>query len=184
MPDLVSQKIAYYGFTGLIEPQGVTRLCAALNLAVNNAFDEVHLTFSSIGGYVADGIFLFNHIRALPLKTAFYNTGSVSSIAVAAFVAADERYCSTHAMFMIHPTAMPSDSNMSAGRLESALAAALADDVRTENILRERTGITDDLLKARRLTDVHIDPQRAQELGLVQGLREFSLPRGQQIIQI
>jgi hypothetical protein len=58
MPDLAGKKLAYFGFTGVIEPQGVGRIAAAFNSAVNNGFDEIHLTFSSIGGYVADGIFL------------------------------------------------------------------------------------------------------------------------------
>jgi ATP-dependent Clp protease protease subunit len=184
MPDLVGRKVAYFGFTGLIESGGVSRLSAALNSAVNGSFDEVHLCFSSLGGYVADGIYLYNHIRGLPLKVIAYNTGSVSSIAVASFLAAEERYCSPHAMFMIHPTSMPSQEGMTAERLQSSLNAALADDTRTENILRERAAIPDDILSARRSRDVHITPSDAVRYGLVQGVREFSLPQGNQIIQI
>ena len=105
--------LAYFGFTGMIEPDGVGRLAGALNSAVNSGVEEVHLAFSSNGGYVADGIYLDNHIRALPLRVAIYNTGSVSSIAVAVFLGAEERYCSQHAMFMIHPTTMGSPEGMS-----------------------------------------------------------------------
>jgi len=184
MTDLAGAKIAYFGFTGMIEPQGATRIAAAFNHAVNQGYDEVHLSFSSVGGFVADGIFLYNHIRALPLKTAIFNTGSVVSIAVAVFVAAHARYCSQHSMFMIHPTTMSGAEGASATRLQSALDAALADDQRTENILRERTNIPDDLLQARRFTDVHIGAQQAADVGLVHGLREFTLPPGNQIIQI
>ncbi len=184
MPSLLGPKTAYYGFSGMIDSSGVTRIAAALNHAVNNGFDEAQLCFSSLGGYVADGIYLYNHIRGLPLKVIAHNIGSVSSIAVASFVAAEQRYCSSHAMFMTHPTAFPTLEGMTADRLNGALAAALADDVRTENILRERTGIPDDLLAKRRISDVHITPEDALRFGLVQGIREFTLPRGQQIIQI
>ena len=184
MPDLAGRKIAYFGFTGPIEPQGATRIASAFNMAVNEGYDEVHLTFSSVGGYVADGIFLYNHVRSLPLKTVVHNTGSVISIAVAVFVGAHERYCSKHAMFMIHPTSMSGAEGASATRLQSALNAALADDQRTEDILRERTSIPDDLLRARRTTDVHIDAQKALQMGLVHGVREFTLPPGNQVIQI
>lgn len=184
MPDLAGTKIAYFGFTGPIESSGVSRIAAALNQACNQAFDEVHLCFSSLGGYVADGIYLYNHIRGLPLKVVAHNIGSVSSIAVAIFLAAEERYCSSHAMFMIHPTAFPQLDGMSAERLQSALNAALADDNRTENILRERTSIPADVLASRRFCDVHITPEEAVKFGLVQGVAEFALPRGQQIIQI
>jgi ATP-dependent Clp protease, protease subunit len=184
MPDLAGIKTAYFGFTGLIDSGGVSRIAAALNSAVNGAYDEAHICFSSLGGYVADGIYLYNHIRGLPIRVVAHNVGSVSSIAVAVFVAAEERYCSSHAMFMIHPTAFPTLEGMSAERLQAALNAALADDNRTESILRERTSIPDHILAGRRSRDVHITPNDAAQFGLVQGVCEFSLPRGQQIIQI
>lgn len=184
MADLAGQKSVYFGFTGPIDSAAATRIAAAVNSAVNSQVDEIHLSFSSLGGYVADGIYLYNHLRGLPVKITAYNVGSTASIAVAVFVAAQERYCSSHSMFMIHPTAFPSLEGMSAGRLDGALQAALADDERTENILRERAALPDDILTARKVRDVHITPADALKFGLVQGIREFSLPKGQQIFQI
>ena len=182
MPPLPNNE-AWFGFTGMIEPAGVSRIAAALNAAANEGTEVVHLEFSSNGGYVADGIYLYNHIRALPLTVAIYNTGSVSSIAVAVFLSAAERYCSRHAMFMIHPTTMGA-SEMTARRLQSSLDAALADDERTDEILRERSTIPESVLLARRHSEVHISPGEAVEFGLVQGVREFVLPKGQQIVQL
>jgi ATP-dependent Clp protease protease subunit len=179
----VSSSAAYFGYTGIIEPEGVSRIAAALNSAVNSGIGTVHLALSSNGGYVADGIFLHNHIRALPLHLVIYNTGSISSIAVSVFLAGAERYCSRHAMFMIHPTTM-GGAEMSARRLQSALNAALADDDRTDEILRQYSSIPDDVLAARRHSEVHIAPRQAIEFGLVHGVREFALPQGEQIVQI
>ena len=71
-----------------------------------------------------------------------------------------------------------------AERLQSTLDAALADDERTESILRERTRFPDDFLDARRTRDVHITPDIALAHGLVDGIAEFALPKGNQIIQI
>lgn len=178
------QDTAYFGFTGPIEPAGVGRIAGALNSAVNNGVSLVHLAFSSNGGYVADGVYLYNHIRALPLHLVLYNTGSVSSIAVSVFLAAQERYCSAHAMFMIHPTTMGQSEGLTARRLQSSLDAALADDDRTDNILRERSRIPEDVLSARRHSEIYIAPLVAVKYGLVDAVREFSLPKGQQIIQI
>ncbi|MEP7239409.1 MAG: ATP-dependent Clp protease proteolytic subunit [Devosia sp.] len=184
LPTTAQASPAYFGYTGLIEPGGVGRIAGALNAAVNSGIAEVHLTFSSNGGYVADGIYLHNHIRALPLKLTIYNTGSVGSIAVAVFLAAAERWCSRHAMFRIHPTTMGSAEGMSARRLQSTLDAALADDDRTDDILRQHASIPDDVLVSRRFSEVHIAPRQAVEWGLVQGVREFALPQGQHIVQI
>ena len=180
----MSQPKAYFGFTGMIEPNGVGRIAAALNAAANGNVEEAHLAFSSNGGYVADGVYLHNHIRALPLRLVIYNTGSVSSIAVSVFLAAAERWCSAHAMFMIHPTTISATEGMTARRLQSSLDAALADDDRTDNILREHSAIPEAVLAARRHSEIHIAPQQAVQFGLVQGVREFSLPKGQQIVQI
>ena len=176
--------IAWFGFTGMIEPQGVGRLAGALNQAANSGVEEVRLAFSSNGGYVADGVYLYNHIRALPLRVVIYNTGSVSSIAVAVFLAAAERHASRHAMFMIHPTTMSSTDGLTARRLQSTLDAALADDERTDDILRERSSIPAAVLAARRHSEIHISPTEAVAFGLVESVREFLLPKRQQIIQI
>ncbi len=184
MPDLAGKKTIYYGFTGLIEPGTATRIASAFNLAVNSGCDEVYLCISSHGGLVSDGVFLYNHIRSLPIHVIAHNTGSVASIATAVFVGADERYCSDHAIFAIHPTAMPPQENMSAERLQSSLNAALADDQRTEDILRQRTSLSAEILNERRFRDVYITPKDAVKFGLVSEIREFSLPGGHEILQI
>jgi ATP-dependent Clp protease protease subunit len=184
MADLTGRKVAYYGYTGAIDSTGASRIAAALNTANNDNVDEVHLCFSSYGGYVSDGIYLYNHIRGLPVRVVTHNTGSVTSIAVAVFVAASERFCSPHGMFMIHPTVMSSKESMSAQRLQSSLDSALADDRRTENILRERAAIPEEILTARRYKDVYITPKEAVIYGLVHAVKEFELPKGHQIVQI
>jgi len=184
VPDLAGKKVAYFGFTGSIDPNGATRIATAFNHAVNESYDEINFCFSSIGGYVSDGIYLYNHIRGLPIDIIAHNVGSVQSVAVAVFVAADERYCSEHSMFLIHPTSFQPQEGMTAERLQSTLDAALADDERTESILRERTRFPDDFLDARRTRDVHITPDIALAHGLVDGIAEFALPKGNQIIQI
>ncbi|HEY4264779.1 MAG TPA: ATP-dependent Clp protease proteolytic subunit [Micropepsaceae bacterium] len=184
MPDLAGRKIAYLGYTGPIDSEGVSRIATSLNVAVNGSADEAHLCFSSLGGYVSDGIYLYNHIRSLPINVVIHNTGSVSSIAVTVFVAAHERYCSPHAMFMIHPTVMPSQEGMTSERLQSSLNAALADDTRTESILRERAAIPEEILVARRFKDLYITPKEAMIYGLVHAVKNFSLPKGHQILQI
>lgn len=185
MPDLAGNPVCrYFGFTGMIDDNGATRLAAAFNMAVNEACDEVHICMSSLGGYVHSGIYLYNHIRALPLRVIAHNVGSVASIAVAVFAAAEERYCSQHAVFMIHPTSFSPQAGMTATLLQSSLDGALADDLRTENILRERATIPEDVLTGRRSRDVYITPEQAVAYALVNSVREFTLPQGHQIFQV
>jgi ATP-dependent Clp protease, protease subunit len=185
MADLAGKKVAYFGYTGMIDSDGATRLAAALNMAVNKNYDEVYLCMSSIGGYVADGIYLYNHIRSLPITTVIHNTGTVSSIAVAIYTAADTRYCSQYGIFMIHPTTIgPYQEGLAAERLDAALKSALAEDARTEKILRQRTSLPEELLSARRTRDVNIGADDAVSYGLATSVCDFALPQGNEIIQI
>ncbi len=178
------RSIAYYGYTGSIDSAGVSRIAAALNIAIDNKMDEAMICISSHGGFVSDGIFLYNHIRGLPIRVVMHNTGSVTSIAVTVFVAAAERYCSPHGMFMIHPTIMSPSQDMTAQRLQSSLDSALADDRRTEDILRARAAIPEEILTARRFKDVYVTPKDAIIYGLVHGIKDFVLPKGAQMVQI
>ena len=184
MPDIAGKKTAYYGFTGIIEPGSATRIASAFNLAVNNSYDEIYLCLSSTGGLVADGIYLYNHIRSLPANVIIHNIGTVASIAMAVYVAGSERKCSGHGVFMMHPTEMPQQGNMRSERLQDLLNMALADDQRTEDILRQRTSIPDDTLSARRSREVFITPQQAVEFGLSDAVCDFTLPAGNEIRQI
>ncbi len=180
----MKKKTAYYGFTGIIDSGSVTRITSAFNLAVNNGYEEICMCLSSTGGFIADGIYLYNHIRSLPVKVIIHNTGTVASIATAVYVGAEERYCSEHGIFLIHPTEMPAQEYMRAERLQANLTAALAEDKRTEDILRQRATIPEDILATRRFNDVHITPEDAVKFGLAHDICEFALPEGNEILQI
>lgn len=184
MPDLAGEKPIFYGYTGPIDSAGATRIASAFNAAVNDGCDVAHFAFSSLGGNVSDGIYLYNHLRALPIEVRAYNISNVSSISVAVFCAAQKRFCSAHSTFMVHPTSFLQLPDMTAERLQNFLSAALADDQRTESILRECTGLTDEVLNARRFSDVHIAPNIALEQGLVHAIEEFVVPDGFRIFQI
>ena len=51
-------------------------------------------------------------------------------------------------------------------------------------VLREGPRMIYEVLAARRHSEIHISPAQALEFGLVQAVREFTLPGGQQIVQI
>ena len=73
---------------------------------------------------------------------------------------------------------MHAQERMQAEQLQSSLTAALADDQRTEDILRERTSIPGALLTERRFKEVYITAEKAVELGLAHAVCDFSLPEG------
>jgi ATP-dependent protease ClpP protease subunit len=121
----------------------------------------------------------------MPIPVTVHATGNVASVAVAAFLGAERRLCSKHVLFMMHPTTVPgSTEGMTWTRLENLGVAALAEENRTEGILRERSSIPDDLLKARRTGEVHFTPEDAVKFGIAHAIQEFTLPSGANIVQI
>lgn len=174
----------YCSFTGVIEPNSAQRIAAMFNHAHNNGHETIYFCFNSPGGTVNDGIFLYNHIVGLPTHVIIHNTGTVGSIAAAIYVAADERRCSKHGTFVIHPTSVQPQHKMEALSLIDHLKSLLADDQRIDDILRQKTVIPDDLLQTRRRSEVLITAQKALEFGVAHTLDEFVLPQGVQIFQI
>lgn len=185
-PAPLAMGTAYYGFTGPIESNSVTRICSALNYAVNNNYDGVYIAFSSLGGYTADGIYLYNHLRAMPIPVTLHAIGNIASIAVAAYLGATKRICSRHVLLMVHPTVVPGSAEGATWeRLQGSMRAAIAEEQRTEDILRERApGIPDAVISDRTVKDVHITPEDALKFGIAHELGEFAIPKGARIAQI
>lgn len=73
---------------------------------------------------------------------------------------------------------------MATAPLEAALKAAIADEERTERILRAKTSIPDAILDARRRGDIYVTADEALVYGLVHEIAEFTLPTGCQIFQL
>ena len=182
MPDLAGTKTLYLGFCGVIDSVGVGKIAGAFNQAVNDQFDAVHLTFSSPGGVASDGVFLYHHIRSLPIRTIIHNTGMVASAATTIFAAAVHRAACEHSIFMIHP--VQTQANGAHASLQSSLDMALAEEARIDRILAERTTIPEDVLHRRRVSDIFFAADKALEYGLIHEVATFTLPAGNKIFHL
>ncbi|MDR3415851.1 MAG: ATP-dependent Clp protease proteolytic subunit [Nevskia sp.] len=184
MADLAGAKIAYVGFSGTIDSAAATNIAKTLNVAVNDKYDGVYLLLSSVGGYVADAVYIYNHIRSLPISVTTHNTGIVASAANCIFVGGSPRFASRNSTFMIHPVTMGQPSSMAWQPLQATLDAALANEKLIDGILRERTKIAEDVLSARTLRDIYISAEDAVKCGIIDDVHDFTLPPGHQIFQI
>ena len=184
MPDLIGPKTLYLGFCGAIDDTNVGKMASALNQALNEQFDAVQMTFTSQGGFVGAGIFLYNHIRSLPIPVTICNTGMVASIAVPIYAAAEIRIASPNSMFMIHPVLVPANGHFMHGTLTSSLECAVADELRIDAILKERCAIPEDILAQRRSGDIFFSAQKALEFGLVHHVADVVMPPGNKVFHL
>src|SRR5882672_2383880 len=93
--------VVYATFSGEINQDSVARIIKGVT-SVMGQVTHLHVLFNSTGGFISDGICLYNFFRALTLDLTLYNGGSVSSIAAIAFLGAHHRKTSTYGTFMIH----------------------------------------------------------------------------------
>ena len=173
----------YAVFAGDINQANVAKIFDGVVTAMNKNCPRLHLLFQSFGGFVGDGVCLYNFFRALPMDLVLYNAGTVYSIATIAYLGAKSRKVSAHAAFMIHRThTTPQMTN--AERLKVVANALDIDDARTEAILRAHLSMPDEQWAVHRYGDLHIDANQAVAFGIADEIAEFSPPLGQMIFQI
>lgn len=174
----------YVGYSGLIDANAATKIAGTFNALMIKGHRRFYFCLNSLGGYVNDGIAIYNHLRGLPIELVTHNIGNCHSIAVTVFLAGNERLTSKHAMFLVHPTTFSRADGQNWERLDGLLKGALADEERVDDVLRDRCTLPQDVMTGRRNRDTYLSPQHAVEYGIAHGISEFSLPRGKEIFQI
>src|SRR5690348_7377519 len=134
-------KIAYATFAGSIDQQTLPKIYQGFAGATQTGIGAVHLLFQSTGGMIGDGVSLYNFFCSLPIELHLYNTGSVQSIAVLAYLGAKHRHTSAHATFMIHKSHFPAQLGTNACKMKALSDALGMEDTRIEAILKSETKI-------------------------------------------
>ena len=175
----------YCIFCGIIDQAAVQRIFQTLVTATNpaNNVKHIHLLFQSSGGNVGDGVCLYNFFKSLPVDLTLYNAGSVSSIAVIAYLGAEKRKTSTRATFVIHRSHV-SPQFATATRLQSFAESLTVEDQRTESILREHIKLPDEKWSDFTNQELFFSGEEAVKIGLADEVGEFSPPKGTQIFNI
>ncbi len=157
----------------------------ALANAANNQFAEIHLLLSTPGGNVAQGITLYNFIRALPVKVTIYNIGTVNSIGNIVFQAAHKRIASPNSSFMFHGVGFfIENQHLELSHLEDKLEGLKNDQSLILSIMSERTKMNiaeiEDLFRKM----AFINAQEALKRGISDEIAEVHVPTGIEIQQL
>lgn len=175
---------AWYTLSGDVNDAMVHRVFDANAQMARDGVKTAHLLLHSHGGYISDGICLYNVMSASPVRYLMYNAGVVASIAVTLFLAGERRYASETARFMIHKSHASPPSGIGADELAVVVDGLRADDGRTESILRKRVKLSALQHQAHAYTDLHLSAQDALLAGLVDEIRDFSPRAGAPLINI
>ena len=180
-PGLPAEIYAIY--CGDINQANGEKVVNSLAIAINGNVKHVHLLFQSAGGYVGDGVFLYNLFRSVPIELTLYNAGQISSAGVVAYLGAKNRKTSSSASFMLHKSTN-SPQFATAAKLHHVSKSLVLDDERTETIVRQHVQFPPELWAALEHHDVYVLGKEAIEFGIADGIGEFGPPAGSQVFNL
>lgn len=175
----------YLTLSGEINQEMVPKALETLSGASQRGAKTIHLLIQSNGGYIGDGVGLYNFIRNFPAEIITYNCGHVASIAVLVFLAGKRRIAATTATFMIHKSVrngLPPGIN--AVRMREIMRSLDADDMRVEGILREHVSLSPQQWEAHANSDLNFTASEALNSGIIHQIGDFAPPLGSQIYAI
>ena len=181
MPDKPAPAELWASYCGDINAANVSKLMNGLNVVANNGTKKIHILFQSWGGFVGDGVFLYNALKTLPIEIVLYNAGQVASAATLVYLGAHSRKATANAVFMIHKSTY--NPNASGVDKLKAVADNLAiDDIRVEEILRRHLKLPEELWTQFRFHDVYLNGTDAVSYGMAEEIAEFSPPVGTMVL--
>jgi ATP-dependent protease ClpP protease subunit len=165
----------YLAFCGSIDHAAAGQLLHMISSAVAKGFGHVHLLFQSNGGSVADGMCLYNFFRGLPIKLTAYNTGTIRSAGVLAYLGAKYRKASQHATFVLHHCRRHNESG-SANQMKAIANGLLIEQTRMETVLRTHLNLSAEQWFDFDQYELVLTPEQALQAGLATEIAEFVAP--------
>ncbi|MFL6657488.1 MAG: ATP-dependent Clp protease proteolytic subunit [Massilia sp.] len=169
---------AYFTLSGDVNSDMVHRVFEAVAAMSESGIETAHVLLQSNGGYVSDGLCMYNFLSNAPIKFVMYNAGAVASIAVILFLAGTRRYASETARFMVHKSHATASPGARPDALNIIVEGLRADDARTEAILRKHIEFTPDQWGIHQYSDLHLTARDAKVARMITEVADFAPPRG------
>lgn len=151
----------------------------------NSGHDEIHLLLNTPGGTVADGIAIYNLIRALPSSIVTYNMGSVNSIGNVVYQSGDRRVCAQTSSFMFHGVGFDiSNSRMELKQLKEKVDGINNDQAMISDIMVRHTNLGHEDVNKLFLDMAFLSAQEALDRGITDEVRDIHLPKGLPVQQL
>lgn len=174
-------------FFSQVNEQSANALMAILDQAINQGVRDVTLLISTPGGSVFHGLSIYNYLRGLPLeRLSTHNFGSVDSIGVVMYCAGRERYSSPQARFLIHGVSANffGNQNLEEPQLEERLKGLRIDIENIAKVVSANTGKTPEQVVEAMLNRTTLNPEQAQEWGLVHSIKNELFAEGTQVVSV
>lgn len=162
----------------------VQKLFQGLTVAFSQRVKRMHLLVHTTGGFIGDGVVIYNFLRKLPFEVITYNGGWIQSVGVVAFLGAKQRKASKTATFMIHRSHFSSGVPASSQQLQAIADSLTIHDRTIETILRAHITMPDDKWEIHKHADLHMTADDALKYGLIDEIADFEPPLGATIFNV
>lgn len=169
---------AWFTLSGDVNSDMVHRVFEAVSSMTESGVETAHVLLQSNGGYVSDGLCMYNFLSNAPVKFVMYNGGAVASIAVILYLAGSRRYASETARFMVHKSHATASPGARPDALNIIVEGLRADDARTESILRKHIELTAEQWAIHQYSDLHLTSRDAKTARMINDVADFAPPRG------
>ncbi len=180
----MNRDVGYFTLAGDVNSDMVRRVFDAISKMTVDGTRTAHILLQSNGGYVSDGICLYNTMINAPIEFVLYNGGAVASIAVTLYLAGQVRVASDTARFMIHKSHATAPSGARPEALKIIADGLMADDRRTETILRRHVTLSETMWEVHAYSDLHLAAPEALATGLIHRIGDFAPPLGNLVFNI
>ncbi|MES2148837.1 MAG: ATP-dependent Clp protease proteolytic subunit [Pseudomonadota bacterium] len=180
----IADSEAWFTLSGDVNSDMVHRVFEAVSTMTEDGINTAHILVQSNGGYVSDGLCLYNFMSNAPLRFVMYNGGAVASIAVILFLCGSRRCASETARFMVHKSHATASPGARPDALNIIVEGLRADDARTESILRKHIELTPEQWAIHQYSDLHLNALDAKSAGMIDEIADFAPPRGARLRNI
>lgn len=178
------KKEAWFTLSGDVNSDMVHRVFEAVSHMTDDGIDVAHVLVQSNGGYVSDGLCLYNFLSNAPVEFVMYNGGAVASIAVILYLSGTRRYASETARFMVHKSHATASPGARPDALNIIVEGLRADDARTESILRKHIELAPEQWAIHQYSDLHLTARDAKIAGMISDIGDFAPPKGAHLSNI
>ncbi len=179
------QKI-YIKYYALVDEPHIKALLNTIESKRREGINEFVILISCPGGNVFHGLSAYNFLKGLPVKIITHNFGSIISMGLVLFCAGEERYSVPHGTFLLHgvQSHFPKGAVLEEKQLEERLKALQLDTENIAGVVAANTGKSEEEILKAMHERTTLNPEEAQEFGLIQEIKEELFEEGSELIII
>jgi ATP-dependent protease ClpP protease subunit len=164
----------------------INALMSAIDQKMKQGITNFIILISSPGGTVFHGLSAYNYLKGLPVTITTHNFGSVDSIGIVLYCGGSKRLSVPQARFLLHGVSanFEQKTRLEEKQLEERLKGLKIDIENIAKVIASNTGKSVEDVTNAMLERTTLNPEEAQDWGLVSEIKSELFKAGSEVISI